>query len=355
MTARISLCEVDGIAATARHDGEAASEPCDGAHARPRPRRASNRGTRLAGAHAGRRSQLVRADRIAPRRLNVGIANRVLHDHRRDGGNCRHTSALEPCAGVALTHTTPNHTTPRSANATADPSARPAGDGVRARQSNALAGARSVGMRASPERTRQLERKPPETRCKNRGCNDRLSAQLSAGETRHAGCAIQRRARPIDPHRRVYRRAAGANAVGVPDVRSRKIDARLHALRQNHATEQRRTDGQRKRPDHEPTEMIELLVSKSSELVRARGSGTQRVPSTTKAYSCRPFVIGTDTVQAPFGVCVSEVCRPPHPLKSPTSATLFAGPTKTNRTNVTVSWIEAVRIAGRPAARRVRP
>src|SRR5689334_23170481 len=101
--------------------------------------------------------------------------------------------------------------------------------------------------------------------------------------------------------------------------------------------------------------MIELLVSKSSELVRARGSGTQRVPSTTKAYSCRPFVIGTDTVQAPFGVCVSEVCRPPHPLKSPTSATLFAGPTKTNRTNVTVSWIEAVRIAGRPAARRVRP
>src|SRR5256885_12676603 len=83
----------------------------------------------------------------------------------------------------------------------------------------------------------------------------------------------------------------------------------------------------------EPTRITELSVPKSSEALTAKGSMTQRLPSTMKAYSCRPDESGTDTAHtpgAPEGL--SSVTPLVHSLKSPTSWTFAAlESTKTNR------------------------
>src|SRR5689334_23319178 len=86
--------------------------------------------------------------------------------------------------------------------------------------------------------------------------------------------------------------------------------------------------------------MIELLVLNSSDVVGANGSATQRCPPTMNAYSCRPLGSGTDAAHVPFDpVGVSETGCAPHALKSPTSDTLFAWPTNTKRTTLTVSCV----------------
>src|SRR5258705_8643196 len=85
--------------------------------------------------------------------------------------------------------------------------------------------------------------------------------------------------------------------------------------------------------------ITELSVPKSSELLTASGSATQREPLTMNAYSCRPAVSGTETVQTP-GAPERFSCVAPlvHSLKSPTSATVAAPEsTNTKRTSWTVS------------------
>ena len=88
-----------------------------------------------------------------------------------------------------------------------------------------------------------------------------------------------------------------------------------------------------------PTRITELSVPKSSELLTASGSATQREPLMMKAYSCRPGVRATDTAHTP-GAPERLSCVAPlvHALKSPTSWTLLAPEsTKTKRTSRTVS------------------
>ena len=79
--------------------------------------------------------------------------------------------------------------------------------------------------------------------------------------------------------------------------------------------------------------MTELSVPKSSDVLTAKGSATQRVPLTMKAYSCRPGVNGTETAHTPGAPDNFRDVEPlVHALKSPTSSTVEAREsTKTKR------------------------
>src|SRR5690349_5515214 len=107
MTARISLCEIDGITPAARDNRHSSCEPRDDADTPPRSRRSADGGAYTSRAHSGRRAKLVRSNRVAPSRLHVRVANRVLDDHGGYGCESRHSSMLEPRATLRLANITP--------------------------------------------------------------------------------------------------------------------------------------------------------------------------------------------------------------------------------------------------------